>query len=181
MPAGAGTVGSRCHEVPWCMHTAYTATPVSVCSMLHTADTFLLLLLSNTQTSYLKLQSIYSHCLSDPQRGPEADAMVPFYRQGNWGRSIKGLSNTTNRSPSKSTHFNIIAVNCLYRRYQNHGNNKPCFRILSLHCYYFHHYDYYYFYFYRLQIRYVSSSFFALHQEVRDSRWNMGLRNDGRK
>lgn len=54
MPAGAGTVGSRYHEVPWYMHTAYTATPgcILVCSMPHTADTFLLLLLSNTWTSY---------------------------------------------------------------------------------------------------------------------------------
>lgn len=150
MSVGAGTVRSRCNEVPWCVHTAHTATPVSVSTTPHTSHTLLLLLLT--------LQNIYTHCLSNPQRDPEVDAIVPFHKWENWGRSINGSSNMANKSPSKSFHFNIMVVNWLYLRYQNHGNKKPCFRILRLHYYYYYYYfDYYYFY--RLQIRYVSNSF----------------------
>lgn len=102
----------------------------------------------------LILQKIYTHCLSNPQRHPEVDAIVPFHKWENRGRSINDSSNMANKSPSKSFHFSIMVVNWLYLRYQNHGNKKPHFRILRLHYYYF---DYYYFY--RLQIRYVSNSF----------------------
>lgn len=145
MPVGAVTACGRCNEVPWSAHCSHSHSSISI---PHTSHTLILLLPSNTQTSYLKLKSIYTHFLSNPQRDLRQTLFVPFYRWENWGKSINGLSNAAKKSPSKSFHFNIVGVNWLYLRYQNHGNKKPYFRILSLH---------YYFYFHRLQIRYLSS------------------------
>lgn len=150
MPVGAVTVCTRCNKVPWSTHCSHSHSSISI---QYPSHIMLLLLLSNTQTSYLKLQSIYTHCLSNSQRDPEIDTNVPFYRWENWGRNINGLSNIANKSPSRSFHFNTVVVNWLYLRYQNHGNKNPCFRILSL--------------LHRLQIRYVSSSFCFIPQRER--------------
>lgn len=81
--------------------------------------------------------------------------LVPFYGWGNWGSSINGLSRTATREPELEFEaFPCQSWGCvvwLSPKYKNHGNKKPCSRIISV--------LYYCYYFYRLQLWYASSSF----------------------